>query len=128
MPVSWRNADVKQSAPATKRADPFYLSTQWRRLRVLVLKRDRYRCTWCGRDVSGIGQARVDHVIPRRQRPDLALTASNCRVLCVQCDAQSHREKGGLPLGLRTGQRVERITGFNRDGLPLDPNSHWYKR
>lgn len=110
---------VKRSAPAAKRTDPFYLSPQWRRLRVLVLKRDKHKCSWCGRDVSGIGQARVDHVVPRRQRPDLALTASNCRALCVACDGKRHQEKGNPQLMHR---------GTDALGMPLDPAHHWYRR
>jgi 5-methylcytosine-specific restriction protein A len=107
-------------------ATPFVESKAWRKLRLVALRRDHYRCTACGADVRGSGQARIDHVLPRSSHPHLALTLSNVRTLCPSCDNQSHREKG-LPLRLRTGERIERIAirGADRSGVPLDPKHHW---
>ena len=39
-----------------------------------VLIRDNYRCVVCNRDVSGKGEARVDHIKPLRAYPHLALS------------------------------------------------------
>lgn len=89
--------------------DPFYQTNQWRNLRHRVVARDRYRCTCCGASVRGKGLSRVDHVIPRRQRPDLALSSSNLRTLCASCDNKRHSEKGG--------HHVEREP-VNAQGLP----------
>jgi len=100
------------------------LSPAWRSLRLVALRRDGYRCVICGTSVAGKGMARVDHILPRSTHPHLALVLSNCRTLCTRCDNQSHGEKR-LPPHLRTGQRIERITGSNRSGLPIDPNHHW---
>jgi uncharacterized protein (TIGR02646 family) len=105
-----------------KRADPFYTSTEWKRLRAAILKRDGYRCVVCKCDVSGKGQARVDHIKPRKTHPELALDPSNLRTLCSDHDNQSHREKASGAL-----QRHERfvIRGCDADGWPTDPNHPW---
>lgn len=109
---------IKVAPPRTpKRADPFYLSIEWRTLRAFILRRDGYRCVICKCDVSGKGEARVDHILPRSTHPRLALDPSNLRVLCVLHDQQGHRERargGG-------GQRDERfvIRGTDAEGWPL---------
>src|SRR6185369_1035631 len=85
---------------ALKRADPFYLSPIWRRLRQVILKRDGHRCVICGAYVSAPGAATVDHIKPRKTHLALALEPSNLRTLCNSrrtgngCDNQTHREKG----------------------------------
>lgn len=103
-------------------ADPFYLSKDWRRLRYQVLVRDGYRCVICGIDVSGKGQARIDHRLPRKTHPELELGLSNLRTLCIIHDAQSHREKGsGSP------SRDSRFSGALPSGEPIDPGHPWNK-
>jgi len=101
--------------------NPFYQSAAWKALRRQALKRDGHRCTVCKVSVAGKGQARVDH-IKRIKDGGAPLNINNVRVLCVEHDAQSHREKG-------TGSthRDERfvITGCDATGLPLDPNHPW---
>jgi 5-methylcytosine-specific restriction protein A len=108
-----------------KRVDPFYLSKAWRAIRAFVLRRDGHRCVICGADVSGKGQARVDHIQPRSTHPHLALDPTNCRTLCGtlesggnNCDAQAHRERasGGGPRNERFAMR-----GCDADGWPLRP-------
>ena len=94
-----------------------YNTRSWRELRQVALERDGYRCRVCGVDVSGKGQARVDHIIPVRVNPSLGLVLENLRTLCTVCDSQSHRERsrgGG-------GPRVQRFTplGAGADGWPL---------
>jgi 5-methylcytosine-specific restriction endonuclease McrA len=102
---------------------PFYYSKRWRFVRSLVLRRDRYRCVKCGIDVSGSGQARVDHIKPLKTHPHLAFDMANLRSLCPACDNQSHSEKGHGKGSQH--QRIERTKGFDRNGEPLDPNHHW---
>lgn len=101
-----------------KQQDPFYCSEAWRKLRRVVLRRDGYRCVSCLADVSGPGQARVDHIKPRREFPDLALNPYNLRTLCPACDNRRHREKA---------IQSDVVKGIGRDGLPLDPNHPWRK-
>jgi 5-methylcytosine-specific restriction endonuclease McrA len=101
-----------------KRADPFYFSPAWRSLRLHVLRRDRYRCVVCGRDVSAQGAARIDHIQPRRARADLELDPSNCRTLCVLHDAQAHRERAARR---PVAGRIERfVLGVDKDGWPIE--------
>jgi 5-methylcytosine-specific restriction protein A len=63
-------------------SDPFYSSKAWHKLRAQALKRDGYKCRFCGVDVRGKGMASVDHIVPRRKAPELALELSNTQVLC----------------------------------------------
>lgn len=104
-----------------KKADPRYLSKEWRAFRLTILRRDGYRCVKCGANVSGKGQARVDH-IERLSDGGAFLAPANVRTLCINCDAQSHREKGSGRL-----EREERfiIRGADASGRPLDPNHVW---
>ena len=97
-----------------KRGDSFYYSPEWRAIRRQVLARDRYRCAVCGCVVSAPGAARVDHIIPRRERPDLAMVLGNLRTLCALHDNQGHSEKGK-----GGGRRIEQFSGCDADGWPL---------
>lgn len=70
-----------QAAALDRAADHrFYQSAVWRRLRALVL-RDPFdavcRVVGCGRMSE-----QVDHVIPRRARPELQLVRANLQGLC----------------------------------------------
>ena len=106
-----------------KQGQPFYWSAQWKALRRQVLNRDGYACTVCHVQVAS-STARVDHIIPRSRAPHLELVASNCRVLCTRCDAQSHRERA-------TGKadRIERfVLGHDANGLPRDCEHLWNRR
>lgn len=58
---------------------------QWRTLRALILRRDRYRCVLCGEPGN-----EVDHIVPVVDGgPD---TPANCRTLCRAC----HRERSQM--------------------------------
>lgn len=93
-----------------KKRHPFYGGKDWLGVRRKVLARDGYRCVVCGADVRGAGNARVDHVEPRTERPDLALEPSNLRTLCVSCDGLRHnRDKWRKAPGVR-------LDGFPDDG------------
>jgi 5-methylcytosine-specific restriction protein A len=82
-PAGWR--------PTPKFVNPdhaFYGTQAWKRLREFVRKRDGGICARCGRAESW----RVDHIIPRADGgPD---DQSNLQLLCDDCDAKKHREKG----------------------------------
>lgn len=77
-----------------KIVDSFYKTPQWLALRRRAIARDGRRCVICGADVGRLGQSRVDHILPRKTRPDLALRLDNLRTLCPSCDNKRHSEKG----------------------------------
>jgi 5-methylcytosine-specific restriction enzyme A len=107
--------------PLPRVVDSLYTSAAWRAMRLVVLRRDGYRCVVCRISVAGKGQARVDHII-RVEDGGARLDPANCRSLCPSCDNQAHREKGsGAP------QRDERfaIKGADLSGRPLDPLHPW---
>lgn len=117
------NMRVKESGGAYKRSDPFYHSTEWKRVRAAALMRDGGMCQICMqrlRDGYGIKPRRatmVHHIIPRSERPDLELQLDNLVSLCARCHEQEHTEKrdkmargraGELP-GPRHGMRVIKV-------------------
>lgn len=75
----------------------WYGTTAWRKLRALVLAQEP-TCYLCHQAPSTI----VDHLIPRKERPDLAMTRSNLRGSCKPChDSRTASETG---FGARDGQ------------------------
>lgn len=72
-----------------KKADPFYLSRSWRRLRLEVLQRDHYLCQRCGRRAATV----VHHIIPVKERPDLKRELSNLESVCDACHNALHPER-----------------------------------
>jgi 5-methylcytosine-specific restriction endonuclease McrA len=109
-----------------RRAAGFYDTTAWREAREAALRRDHYCCTICGCDISGRGQARVDHVKPLKTHPELGLSLDNLRSLCTTHDNQAHREKGRGGGSARVEKFV--VTGCDAEGRPLDPAHHWRAR
>lgn len=86
-PKSFRPAHLvgaRQASRRAKVADPFYSSARWRAFRLLVLAACPV-CADCER--RGITSASVaaDHIIPRRERPDLAFVLENMQGLCRAC-------------------------------------------
>lgn len=69
------------SAP---RRRPDLNTPEWRKLRLLVLERDGWACTSCGKAVEG-SDATVDHVIPYTGAESNAL--SNLVTLCRPCNS-----------------------------------------
>jgi hypothetical protein len=56
---------------------------KWRRLRLLILQRDRWTCGYCGQPANT-----VDHIIPRNQaRPGQADHPSNLVAACSDCNS-----------------------------------------
>lgn len=84
-----------------KQSDPFYHHQAWKRVRNEALRRDHGMCCDCmDRFAAGYGSkprraTMVHHIIPREERPDLALELSNLRSLCSECHNKHHPEKGG---------------------------------
>lgn len=80
----------------TKRADPFYASAAWRRVRRAVLMRDNYMCVRCMqalREGTG-GRPRaatlVHHIVPYQDAPERGLELDNLESLCDVCHNRIH--------------------------------------
>ena len=72
-------------APVT--SDDFLMSYEWRKLRMVVLKKRGARCECCGATpADGVTVINVDHIKPRKLFPELALEESNLQVLCSPCN------------------------------------------
>jgi 5-methylcytosine-specific restriction protein A len=92
-----RVRSAKQSiAPLIKRADPFYLSTEWKETRARVLERDGHRCTIPGCDRRAFI---CDHIISRRAGG--SDDDANLRSLCRAHDNAGKEDH----LGERRGRR-----------------------
>ena len=66
--------------------DAFLESYEWRKVRMLVLKRDGARCCCCGATPADGRVMHVDHIKPRKKFPQLALDTNNLQVLCDVCN------------------------------------------
>lgn len=65
----------------------FLMSYEWRRLRMVVLKKRGRRCECCGAiPTDGVTVLNVDHIKPRKLFPNLALDEDNLQVLCGACN------------------------------------------
>lgn len=69
------------------RSNPnFYQSTEWRQLRYLALKNTGGACQCCGASARHGAVLHVDHIKPRSQYPELALSLDNIQVMCDDCN------------------------------------------
>ena len=74
--------------------DEFYSSKEWRALRAQTkakAKRANRPCAYCGKPIDWHtpgAKVSVDHVLNRKQRPDLALEATNLQVLHHACNTR----------------------------------------
>lgn len=98
---------------AEKESDPFYHTKEWKAARRARLERDHGMCVEClaAFEAGGVRPRMatlVHHVIPRKERPDLALDIDNLRSLCDVCHNRAHPEKGGR------GKAASRTTGNTR--------------
>lgn len=72
----------------------FYRSKAWQRARLTALIQAGFRSCIDGSDVSGKGQAHVDHIRELRVAPELALDQLNLRVMSGQQHSQRHGRGG----------------------------------
>jgi len=68
-------------------------SKRWKALRLEALRRDGFKCCWCG----ARGRLEVDHIHPVRTHPDLAYDLTNLQSLCPTCHGGKTRTEIGLP-------------------------------
>ena len=69
-------------------------SARWQRLRLIILKRDEYKCVQCG----SAGRLEIDHIKSVRIAPELSFEPNNLQALCASC--HSHKtlvERGYKP-------------------------------
>jgi 5-methylcytosine-specific restriction endonuclease McrA len=85
VPVSFRKPPRHHSKPKANAPD-FLQSYEWRVLRMVVLKKHGARCQCCGASAKDGVVINVDHIKPRRNFPELALSESNLQVLCSACN------------------------------------------
>lgn len=64
----------------------FLLTYEWRRVRMVALKKYGARCQCCGATPATGAVMNVDHIKPRRLFPELALDVDNLQVLCHECN------------------------------------------
>lgn len=64
----------------------FLQSFQWRKLRMLALKKYGNKCQCCGATVNDGIKINVDHIKPRKEFPNLALDIMNLQILCNVCN------------------------------------------
>lgn len=94
---------------AGKKADPFYLSGNWRRLRRAALERDHYLCQRCRRRVATV----VHHIIPVKDCPEKMRDLDNLESVCAMCHNLLHPEKGGAVAVSEDLPRDVRIIDLN---------------
>lgn len=89
----WGESESNTKAPPRKNpsasdvnAPAFLTSYKWRSLRMEVLTKYGARCMCCGATPADGAKIHVDHIKPRRDYPELALTFSNLQVLCEECN------------------------------------------
>lgn len=67
-------------------SDAFLSSYEWRKIRMVALKKYGTKCQCCGATPADGAVMNVDHIKPRRIFPDLALDVNNLQVLCHECN------------------------------------------
>lgn len=81
-----RNAWLEIKRKPAANSDEFLQSKAWKRLRLQALHKYGRRCQCCGASPETGAVLNVDHVLPRRLFPDLALKLDNLQVLCGDCN------------------------------------------
>lgn len=68
------------------KSDLFLQSYEWRRIRMVALKKHGATCQCCGASPKTGAVMNVDHIKPRKLFPELALDVNNLQVLCGVCN------------------------------------------
>ena len=71
-----------------------YNNSEWRRLRMEVLKRDCYQCRQCGATAEESGfPLEIHHIIPPKGNRELFYNINNCVTLCKFCHTRITQEE-----------------------------------
>lgn len=88
-------------------SDAFLMTYEWRKVRMEALKKYGARCQCCGATPVHGAVMNVDHIMPRKLFPHLALDLNNLQVLCHDCnhgkgnwDMTDWRERNESPVQL----------------------------
>ena len=66
-----------------------YNNSEWRALRIEVLKRDGYQCSQCGITAEESGfPLEIHHIIPPKGNKEMFYDINNCVTLCKLCHAR----------------------------------------
>lgn len=89
--ISAKEAAKKLSSTAKKKrisvaSDEFLMSYEWRKIRMLAIKKNGNRCQCCGASPKDGIKINVDHIKPRKLYPSLALDINNLQILCNVCN------------------------------------------
>lgn len=107
--------------PLLARAQKLRSSSRWQRVRLTVLKRDKYLCVdpFGYHKEDNVCQAahEVDHIIQLIKRFDLAFNQSNLASLCHGC----HAKKSAME---RTGKPTKHL--FKEVGTDNDPDFYFH--
>lgn len=76
--------ELKAAPDANSRE--FLQSKAWKRLRLQALNKHGRQCQCCGASPATGAVLNVDHILPRRLFPQLALQLDNLQVLCADCN------------------------------------------
>lgn len=79
-------AAVKARAGVDPREDSFLTTFAWRRLRMAAIHLHGARCMCCGASPSDGVVIHVDHIKPRKDFPELALSMKNLQIMCGACN------------------------------------------
>lgn len=126
--IGWHRPSAGRKRPRRSRASrekerervkkycQWYAKANWRKLRAWVLNRDPL-CRLCLEEGIVREATEVDHIIPRRERPDLSFDLDNLQALCKPHHSQKtaremHRWSRGDSAGA-SGKRGEQFTGMN---------------
>lgn len=67
-------------------SDSFLNSFEWRKVRMMAIKKYGAKCMCCGATPDTGAVINVDHIKPRKLWPSLALDINNLQILCHDCN------------------------------------------
>ncbi len=83
----------------------FYHTTEWKRKRKDILKRDHNECTRCRQFGEYTKAITVHHIKHLKDVPELALTDENLTSLCKDCHDAMHPKKNKMKTGYQNEER-----------------------
>ena len=77
----------KAAEPPRERLSPALrgYDSQWRRVRIQILRRDNWTCMRCNKKLAG-ADATVDHIVPLSKNGE-KLSPSNLQAMCRACNS-----------------------------------------